>query len=487
MNVKRVLPGVVLTLLIAGLAAAQNQPQTAMLGGANTVFDASPEAFTHPLPLYTEAELSRFEEGDLLFESEFDPQTMGPVLNAVSCAACHINDGRGRPPAFTGETGTGLATNEQTINYGNTPDPIYGGQFQDMAAGGTPAEGTISITYTEIAGQYADGTPYTLYAPQYELINLAYGPLDPSTTFSPRLANQMIGLGYFDAIDESTLVALSDPSDGNNDGISGRPNYVWDQINNQLSIGVFGWKANQPNMLQQTAAAFNGDVGITSSLNPEQPCTDNQAGCAGSTTHAEPPPPPPHNNGNRPPRNNHNDGEGRGGGGRGNRDGQQPVMAEISDDAVQDVAFYSGSLAVPAQRNANDPIVLRGQALFDAINCSGCHVPELQTGIHMSIPALSNQTIRPYTDLLLHDMGEGLADGQNDFQATGSEWRTPPLWGLGLFETVNGYAFYLHDGRARTIDEAILWHGGEGASSRDAFINMSAEDRSALLAFLRSL
>ena len=149
--------------------------------------------------------------------------------------------------------------------------------------------------------------------------------------------------------------------------------------------------------------------------------------------------------------------------------------------------LYSSTLAVPAQRNADDPQVARGERLFSDANCTACHIPTQQTGEHPTIPALSNQTIHPFTDLLLHDMGEGLADGLSDFGAKGSEWRTPPLWGVGLFETVNGHTNYLHDGRARNLEEAILWHGGEAESSKERFMNLTKEEREALLAFLESL
>lgn len=483
-----------ITALFAGVVTAQSDSNTMLLGGENTVFDTSESAFTNPLPLLSEAELLLFEEGDELFEQEFErPDGLGPIFHAVSCESCHIEDGRGRPPAFTGETGTGLlirlAINEHTETGATTPDPIYGGQFQDEATGRTEAEGTIQITYTDITGQYADGTSYTLRAPSYNLINLNYGALDPDTTLSPRLANQMIGLGYFEAIPESTILAMADPNDANGDGISGRPNFVWDVVNNQLSLGLFGWKANQPNLIQQSAAAYNGDIGITSYFFSDQPCTDNQDNCLPDENGSRNRRPPRNQRDNRPPR------EGRGNRPPQNRRGNEQNniafaaddSAEVTIEDVELVTFYSSTLAVPAQRNADDPIVISGQALFQEANCNSCHVETIQTGEHDSIPALSNQTIHPYTDLLLHDMGEGLADGQDDFLATGSEWRTAPLWGLGLFEEVNGYAFYLHDGRARTIEEAILWHGGEAEASRDAFINMNAVERNALVAFLKSL
>ncbi len=416
--------------------------------------EVSAEAFTQHLPTLTEAQLIQFEEGDTLFEKQFltADTGLGPLFNATSCEGCHVEDGRGRPPEYVGETGTGflirLATTAQNLDGSTVPDPIYGGQLQDLSVEGLAPEGEIIISYAEIAGTFADGTPYSLRQPTYTIANLNYGDLAGDVTFSPRVATQMIGLGFLEAVSEETLLRFADPADANGDGISGRPNYVWDAYNNRLALGRFGWKANQPHLIQQTAGAYNGDMGISTSLFAHQPCTTSQAACAAFSTGSSP---------------------------------------EVSDEEVLLVVFYSSTLAVPDQRNADDPLVQQGEQIFGAAQCSSCHVPEMVTGIHATIPQLSNQTIQPYTDLLLHDMGEGLADGQTDFQATGSEWRTPPLWGIGLFETVNGHTYYLHDGRARNLTEAILWHGGEAEASRNYFLNLSAAEREALLAFLQSL
>jgi CxxC motif-containing protein (DUF1111 family) len=441
--------------------AAQTISPNPLLGGGNTVFDDSPEAFTNPLPGLSEAQMLQFDEGDELFEQAFIAATgggdsqedgLGPLFNATSCEGCHIEDGRGRAPLFLGEDQSGflirLALEERDLTGATTPDPVYGGQLQDMSIGGIPAEAEILITYTEVPGTFADGTPYSLRQPAYTLENLGYGEMAAGITFSPRVANQMIGLGMLEAISEDTLLAWADPNDSNGDGVSGRPNYVWDAYNSTTAIGRFGWKANQPHLLQQTAGAYNGDIGISTSLFPHQQCGALQSDCAALPTGGEP---------------------------------------EISDEHLLLVVFYSQTLSVPAQRNSDDPQVMQGEALFMEAQCNSCHVSEVTTGVHPSIPQLSNQTIRPFTDLLLHDMGPGLADNQSDFQATGSEWRTPPLWGIGLFETVNGHTTYLHDGRARDLNEAILWHGGEAAAAQAAYLNMTAEEREALLAFLKSL
>ena len=274
-----------------------------------------------------------------------------------------------------------------------------------------------------------------------------YGPIANNINISPRVANQMIGLGLLEAIDENTLLNFSDENDSNSDGISGRPNYVWDVENNSTKIGRFGWKANQPNLRQQVAAAFNGDIGITSTLFPLENC-------------------PPGVDCNTLP------------------NGGSP---EIPDNNLNHVTLYSSTLGVPARRNWDEIEIQEGKALFNQINCNSCHIPQIVTGNHPTIDALSNQIIRPYTDLLLHDMGDELSDNSTDFLATGNEWRTPPLWGIGLIETVNGHTRLLHDGRARNMEEAILWHGGEAENSKLAFKNLDAINREKVISFLNTL
>jgi CxxC motif-containing protein (DUF1111 family) len=275
----------------------------------------------------------------------------------------------------------------------------------------------------------------------------AYGPVG-NLAISPRVANQMPGMGLLEAVPESDLVALADPDDADGDGISGRVNYVWNVREQRHTPGRFGWKAAQPTVEQQVASAFHGDIGITTSLFSAENCTVAPAGCNEAPTGGSP---------------------------------------EIEDDDLDHVTLYASTLAVPARRDWADPEVLRGKALFEEIGCASCHVPELRTGPSSVADALSNQTIRPYTDLLLHDMGPDLADGLAAFDATGREWRTPPLWGLGLIETVNGHTELLHDGRARDVTEAILWHGGEAEATRDRFRQLSHDERDALIRFLHSL
>lgn len=428
-------------------------------GRNGTVFSTSFNAFALSLPaLVTQEELD-FATGNSFFNQNWvsAPASttardgLGPLLNSRSCSGCHFKDGRGSAPISSSDRSTGflirLSVPGMDAHGGPLGDPTFGGQLQDLAIQNVSPEGEVQITYTEIAGTYPDGTPYSLRDPQYN-IQFNYGAPGAGLMTSPRVANQMCGLGFFEAIDESTLLALADEGDANGDGISGRANYVWDVASQTTKIGKFGWKANQPNLLQQTAGAFVGDMGLTSTLFPNDECTSAQNDCTAAP------------NGGSP---------------------------EVTDASMAKILLYTRSLAVPARRDWDEPTVLKGKQLFMESDCGKCHVPKLTTGTHPDIAALSNQTIRPYTDLLLHDMGEGLADGRPDYLATGNEWRTPPLWGIGLFQTVNGHTNYLHDGRARNLEEAILWHGGEAENSKQAYMKLSSSERDAVIQFLNSL
>ncbi len=446
---------------LAGLALAQEAERRGdLLGGQASVRNTTPNAFSLPIPgLEREQELLFFV-GNSFFNQNWvtAPASttardgLGPMFNARSCASCHFKDGRGRPPNFDDEAPTGflvrLGLRERKLDWSNLPEPTYGGQFHDFALEGIADEGDFRIRYELLAGEYADGAPYELRKPIVSLENLQYGDMHPEVMTSPRVANQLIGLGLLEALPTERVLALADPNDADGDGISGRPNYVWDHYNNRLALGRFGWKANQPHLLQQAAAAFHGDLGISTTLFPTDNCSPAQSACQAAL------------NGGAP---------------------------EIDDDDLLKVALYLASLAVPAQRDHDAEPVAQGELVFNELGCNSCHTATHETGIHPTIPALSRQTIHPFTDLLLHDMGEGLADGKPDFQATGREWRTPPLWGIGMFEVVNKHSYYLHDGRARNLEEAILWHGGEAEASRDAFTQLPAQERESLLAFLKSL
>ena len=433
------------------------EPGEEFSGGSGTIFDQSPNAFIFQDPGLDDQQGLFFFTGNSLFNQNWvtAPASttardgLGPLFNARSCSGCHFKDGRGRSPAYQGERVHGLllrlSIGNDEIN-GPIPDPNYGGQLQDLSIPGVNTEADFVISYQEITGSYPDGERYTLRKPVYTLINLEEGPLT-ATRISPRVAPQVIGMGLLEAIEESTILQFADENDSDNDGISGRPNYVWNVETQTSTLGRFGWKANQPTVKQQVAGAFAGDMGITSSLFPENNC-------------------PPSVDCNTLP------------------NGGEPEIVDVNLDKV---TLYSSSLAVPGRRNWEDPDVLMGKALFDESGCTGCHIPVITTGIHPTFNAFSNQTIRPYTDLLLHDMGEGLADNSPDFLANGQEWRTPPLWGIGLFYIVNGHTEYLHDGRARNLEEAILWHDGEAEGAKNKFMALNKRQRDQLIQFLNTL
>lgn len=448
-------------LFLSSKSYSQKAPRRSeLLGGQTTIFNTTRNAFAQPAPGLERMQELFFFVGNSFFNQNWvtAPASttardgLGPLFNARSCASCHFKDGRGRPPEFDGEAPTGflvrLGLRDRDLTYASLPEPHYGGQFQDTALEEIDEEGDFVLRYETIKGQFADGRPYELRKPTVEFRNLAYGDMHPEVQTSARVGSQLIGLGLLEAIPEARLLALADPNDSDGDGISGRPNYVWDIRSGQQVIGRFGWKANQPNILQQAATAFHGDLGITTSVFPQQNCSPVQAACQRAIHGGEP---------------------------------------EISDDDLLKVVLYLSSLAVPAQRDFDDDAVQRGERVFNDIGCASCHVDTHETGIHPFIPALSQQKIHPFTDLLLHDMGEGLADNRDDFQATGSEWRTPPLWGIGMIEVVNRHSYYLHDGRARNLTEAILWHGGEAENAKKAFTELPLEEREALVAFLKSL
>ena len=432
------------------------EPGEELSGGAATVNDESSSAFSRPFPRLTRELERKFFRGRALFRdgwvqapaSTDSRDGLGPVFNARSCFACHVDDGRGRPP-IGDEVGGSLLFRLSVMGPdGPIGDPTYGDQLQPLGVLGVPGEGQPRITYDEVPGQFVDGTPYSLAQPLYSFDELPGGPLANGAMISPRVAPQMIGLGLLEAIPPADIEALADPDDADDDGISGRVNRVFDVEANTETIGRFGWKSNQPNVRQQSAGAFGGDLGLTTSLFPNEPCTDLQTDCLESPSGGSP---------------------------------------EILEAILDNVAFYSRTLAVPIRRDWDTQPVLRGKQQFEDLGCASCHAPTLVTGDIRDLPEFSGETIRPYTDLLLHDMGPELADNRPDFLADGQEWRTPPLWGLGLIKAVNLHENLLHDGRARNIVEAILWHGGEAKVSREAFRNLSAADRDDLIAFLESL
>lgn len=393
---------------------------------------------------------------------------LGPVYNARSCQRCHLKDGRGHPPNGPDDNAVSMFLRvsippqteqdrqllaEHRVNV--IAEPNYGTQIQDFAIAGHKAEARMVIEYEALPVELADGTIVKLRKPSYSLQELGYGPLHPDAMLSPRVAPQMIGLGLLETIAEEDILARQDIDDADGDGISGKAQQVWSSEHNRVMLGRFGWKAGAPSVNEQSQGAFAGDIGISVPLHPSGAgeCTPQQKRCMDAP------------NGNSP----------------------QYANLEADQQVTDLVVFYSKNLSVPARRHYDDPDVLRGKQLFNAIGCASCHTPSYTTRKDTVNIEQSEQRIWPYTDLLLHDMGEGLADGRPEGLANGQEWRTAPLWGIGLTPVVNGHSFYLHDGRARNLLEAILWHGGEAQAQRDAVIRLSREDRDLLIKFVESL
>ena len=414
-------------------------------GGDTSVDNRTSFAFEDPAPNLSEENLDKHLDGDVEFGNIFVTAPapvnpgLGPLFNNVSCDSCHIKNGRGHP-VFND---LNLRSNalvmvsdpegEPVVPEGNPPVEGIGGQIQDHAIFGVKPEGTIYLEWEEIPGEYPDGTSYSLRKPVLDIVLSDGSSLGEDIQTSMRLPLPVIGLGLLEAILDETLLELSDPDDSDGDGISGRPNMVWNQITASTEIGRFGRKANNPNLRIQTARAYAEDMGVS---NPELTLGD--------------------------------------------------AVPDITEEQLHLATFYVQTLAVPLRDDVDDPDVAEGEAIFSDIGCSSCHVSLLKTGEH-AIEELSYQTIQPFTDLLLHDMGEGLADNRPDFQATGREWRTTPLWGIGLTRKILGKENFLHDGRARTLEEAVLWHGGEAQSVTERFKNLPEQKRNNLIKFLNTL
>ncbi|CAI8962364.1 di-heme oxidoredictase family protein [Pseudomonas serboccidentalis] len=464
-------------ILALGLSACDDAPRftkaepgEARSGGAATVRKTDQNAFSLPSANLPPSRRVDFSVGNSFFRSPWviAPSTttardgLGPLFNTNACQNCHIKDGRGHPPAPDAANAVSMlvrlsipdspAYAKVIEQVGVVPEPVYGGQFQDMAVPGVTPEGKVRVEYTPLPIRFKDGTEVELRKPVLQFTQLGYGPMHPDTRFSARVAPPMIGLGLLEAIPQEAILANAAAQAKANNGINGRPNRVWDDELQKTVIGRFGWKAGQPNLNQQNVHAFSGDMGLTTRLRPFDDCTDTQTACK-----QEP-------NGNGP------DGE-----------------PEVSDNILRLVLFYTRNLAVPARRGVNDEHVLAGKNLFFQAGCQSCHTPQYTTAANAAEPELANQVIRPYSDLLLHDMGDGLADNRTEFQASGRDWRTPPLWGIGLTQAVSGHTQFLHDGRARNLLEAVLWHGGEAQKAQQQVLSFNAEQRAALLAFLNSL
>lgn len=451
------------------------EPGEERSAGDATVFGApNRDIFSHPSANMSSEHRIEFRIGDDLFRKIWvsSPSTitssdgLGPLFNARSCQLCHLRNGRGRSPA-PGEDAVSLflrlsvppRTDEERLALAEfrqleVPEPIYGSQLQSSAVRGIPAEGRLTVVYSEITVTLNGGDVVRLRKPTYTVADLQYGPMATDVMLSPRMAPPMVGMGLLEAIPEADILANADPDDKDRDGIRGHPNWVRSVETGAVALGRFGWKAGMPTVAQQVAHASASDMGLSSRMMPgasSGECTLAQKACLSAPN------------------------------------GNDPVEGvEITDKMFAALTFYSENLGVPARRNAGDPHVLKGKQLFHGAGCADCHRPLFQTRADANAEQ-ARQTIRPYTDLLLHDMGAGLADHRPEGAATGQDWRTPPLWGIGLTRTVSGATFFLHDGRAHSLMEAILWHGGEAQAARERVAAMTPAQRADLLAFLRSL
>lgn len=443
-------------------------------GGDNSTTTLTVNAFSKPSTLLKGHQRADFKVGNSFFKNPWvvapastDARDgLGSLFNVNACQSCHIKDGRGHAPSDAQDRADSMLVRLSILpqteaqaalvlsgKVASISEPNYGGQFQDQSVFGVKPEGRVQVKWINVDVAFADGEVVSLRKPDMSLVDLNYGPLHKDTKMSARVASPMIGLGLLEAIPAEDILGQQDMDDRNNDGISGKANKVIDARTGQHVLGRFGWKAGQPTLEQQSAGAFNGDMGLTTPLFLEENCTSVQVDCINA------------------PR------------------GAAQGIPEVSQEILDAVTFYSQNLAVPVRRDAEDKDVLAGKAQFFKAGCNGCHTPAYKTGTDASIDKhLRGQVIFPYTDMLLHDMGEELSDGgHTEFLAQGNEWRTPPLWGIGLTQKVNGHSEFLHDGRARNAMEAVLWHSGEAEESKQLVLQMSKEERTQLVKFLNSL
>ena len=423
---------------VCALAACSGgSPGDDRQGGAGTVDDRTSAAFSHPARNLTADQQATFVAGSGPFDFHWEVPQLGPLFNNDACFGCHGGNGRGLSQigndALVSQAliRVSLVTGTPDVPGGDVPVPGFGLQLQDHASVGLP-EVIVTQAWVEHAERYGDGEVVMLREPRIDARLPDGTSLGPDVRMSYRQSLGVFGLGLLEAVPDATILALADPDDRDGDGISGRVNLVWDGLRQTTAIGRFGHKATVATLREQTAAAFASDIGLSNAVFPEA-------------------------------------------------DGSR----DVADLQLDQTVFFVSTIGVPAAA-PQDAAARDGRALFDELGCAACHVATLVTGDH-PIPQLAHQTIHPYTDLLLHDVGDRLTDARRDFTAEGVEWRTPPLWGLGLVQVVAPDATFLHDGRARTVAEAILWHGGEAQAACDGFRLASKQQRDALIGFLETL
>lgn len=461
MVLKRISPIIGAVLVVLNCSSCNREEEVSpsqesrlFAGGETTIFEESSFAFSSPASNLSGMNLDQHLAGDAAFEQVFVTaptpvnQGLGSIYNNSSCISCHPKDGRAPHPTelndFTGLFLRGSVPGTDQFG-GPNPIPGFGDQIQQNAVIGTSPEANFAVRYDETDVTFDDGTKVTLRKPIYYLTH-TYIALPSQVMLSPRVGPPVFGLGLLEAIPEESIVALADEQDIDGDGISGKPNYVWNFETSEMELGRFGWKAINPTVLQQCAGAYNNDMGVT---NPYFPIENSQGQINNNDTNSNDP--------------------------------------ELDQQSLDDAAFYCRTLAVPAPRNVDQTDVILGERIFNSLACNKCHVNKQETGSFPGIPEISNQTIYPFSDMLLHDMGFGLADDRPSYLANGQEWKTRPLWGIGLTEVVGGHTHFLHDGRARNLTEAILWHGGEASKSVSLFKALDTGNRELLITFLNSL
>ncbi|WP_440463792.1 di-heme oxidoreductase family protein [Psychrobacter sp. ASPA161_6] len=467
---------------------ASFDPQEIKQGGDSGISITSAESYSKPSSNLTALRKGSFFIGNAFFQQPWviapastdSRDGLGALFNVAACQSCHVKDGRGHAPMSSKDDADSLlirlsmpaTTDEQRQKLQDSliekvVHPMYGGQLQDRGIQGVPAEARIAVQWTDMPVTFADGYVETLRAPIFKLTKPGYGAFDNEMMVSPRVALPMIGLGLLEQIPDDDIKKQAVNNNSTSD-ISGKFNWVMDPQTGKHALGRFGWKAGQTKLITQNQSAFNEDMGLTSNIRPHESCMPSQTACINATTGADE---------------------------QGN--GKPPV--EVNDEIAKFVEFYTRNLAVPHRRNADDKLVLAGKKRFYDMGCQSCHTPRYQ------LPKTDDdhleqhgQVIYPYTDLLLHDMGDALADrtiagklpakdAQVEFLANSYEWRTPALWGIGLAQTVDPQATFLHDGRARTLMEAVLWHGGEAENQRQKVLKLDKQGRAELNAFLKSL
>ena len=468
---------------------ASFDPQEIKQGGDTGISITSSESYSKPSSNITASRKGSFFIGNAFFRQPWviapastdSRDGLGALFNVAACQSCHVKDGRGHAPMTAEDDADSLlirlampaTTDEQRQQLKDSliekvAHPMYGGQLQDRGIQGVPAEARIAVQWTDKPVTFADGYVETLRAPTFNLTNPGYGAFDEDLMVSPRIALPMIGLGLLEQIPDADIKKQASSNHKNNNDIKGKFNWVMDPQTGKVALGRFGWKAGQTKLITQNQSAFNEDMGLTSNIRPHESCTPLQTACLKATTGAD-------------------------------EQGNGKPAVEVSDEVAKFVEFYTRNLAVPHRRNADDKLVLAGKKRFYDMGCQSCHTPRYQ------LPKTDDdnleqhgQVIYPYTDLLLHDMGDDLADRtiagklppknlQVEFLANSYEWRTPALWGVGLAQTVDPQATFLHDGRARTLMEAVLWHGGEAKKQQQKVLMLDKQGRTELSAFLQSL